>query len=678
MKSGETWNKDASGNSNSSWDGLSSVEFAGNKPKFSPNQKYINDFGEAKLRETLGDRESLEGINESYLSQYEPDSKATAHDLALKESLDHFVVQRLSSDYPDMFIASQEFKNYCDYIMKIADKKKFESKNGEKTLYPEFSTNPVFRDQKMRELVFKTAYPNANLDKMNTWYDQHDAEYRKTIDYFVENGMKKHNKLSQKQMDIVGDYIYSGKSFDDGAAEAYSKYCFNDVDDDSRIKPSIPMLGALANYFASSYTIDEDVRDNSRIIIANPRIGKDKNGKEIREFSVGVSRKYGCVMEADHFLGMSLSSDDSLDKSRTNKSNDVYRFMMITFHELTHDHQKYSFLRGEKSSSAMSHILRGILNKDGEKCYTKKRKDGSTKEGSYVQVNHDNLETEIQADEEAWQQCRTFLVAHKDGFKVGGEQWQKCRDNADEVRARRAFVKKLASTGEEMPAVQYDISNLKERVKEQPELLQRYPQLGEYIDNSGNLRPELLFTLDIARDNYDNNYLNQRSDVFGTEIGAYMLTDSDTVNSVVEFIRDNKDSISSDQAKRLLSNLSHIIHQSIQKTRSLRDINFDNYDETKTRGKDLSPEEMKAALFEQYIKQNYHAVKLAEAIRTIHPDISDKVTEEERYCGSYYNEFLREEAELTPDFARKAVFMYERPGNPILSNIGKQMRQDYM
>ena len=671
MKTGEIWNTDTSDSGDSGWDDLSSVEFAGNKLKFSPNQKFIDDFGDAKMRESLGNRESLKEIRESYLSQYKSDSKATAHDLALKESLDHFVVQRLSSDYPDMFIGSQEFKNYCDYIMKIADKKIIESKNGEKTLYPEFSTNPVFRDQKMRELVFKTAYPNASLDKMNAWYDQHDAEYRKTIDHFVENGMKKHNKLSQKQMDIVGDYIYSGKNFDNGVAEAYAKYCFNDIDENSTIKPSVPMIGALTNYFASQYTIDEDVRRNSRFIIAD-------SSKTPGDLNIGVSTSFGCVMESSHFLEMSLTTDDSLDKSRTNKSNDIYRLMMISFHELTHDHQKNAMERGEKNSSAMAMVLKKVLNKDGEKCYTKRRGDGSIKKGSYAQVNHDNLETEIQADEEAWQQCRAFLVAHKDGFKVGGEQWQKCRDNADEVRARRAFVKKLASTGEEMPAVQYDINNLRVRIKEQPELLQRYPQLTEYIDTSGNLKPELLFSLDIARDNYDNNYLDQRSDVFGTEIGAYMLTDPGTINSVVEYIRDNKDSISSDQAKKLLSNLGHIIHQSIEKTRSLRGINFDNYDETKTRGKDLSPEEMKTALFEQYIKQNYHAVKLAEEIRAIHPDISDKVTEEERYCGSYYNEFLREEAELTPGFVRKAITMYERPGNPALLRMSRQMRRDYI
>ncbi|MDO5451938.1 MAG: hypothetical protein Q4F56_02515 [Candidatus Saccharibacteria bacterium] len=92
----------------------------------------------------------------------------------------------------------------------------------------------------------------------------------------------------------------------------------------------------------------------------------------------------------------------------------------------------------------------------------------------------------------------------------------------------------------------------------------------------------------------------------------------------------------------------------------------------------MSPEEMKTALFEQYIKQNYHAVKLAEEIRAIHPDISDKVAEEERYCGSYYDEFLREEAELTPGFARKAITTYERPGNPALLRMSRQMRRDYM
>ena len=123
------------------WDGLKDVKFAGEnnanrRPNY--NEKFINDFGRDKLREILGNKETLKTISGDYIGQYEPDSQSRAINLAEKESLDHFVIERLSSDHPEMFIKSQEFKNYADYVVKIADGKQFKSNSGKTILYPEY------------------------------------------------------------------------------------------------------------------------------------------------------------------------------------------------------------------------------------------------------------------------------------------------------------------------------------------------------------------------------------------------------------------------------------------------------------------------------------------------------------------------------------------------------------
>ena len=147
---------------NSSWDALKDVKFAGesgNKQKANYNEKYINDFGRDKLREILGNKEALKTIGNDYLNQYRPNSQSKATNLARKESLDHFVLERLSSEHPEMFLESQEFKNYVEYIVKTANSKHFNSTDNRHAVYPEYITNPVLRNKKARDLVLKNRHP---------------------------------------------------------------------------------------------------------------------------------------------------------------------------------------------------------------------------------------------------------------------------------------------------------------------------------------------------------------------------------------------------------------------------------------------------------------------------------------------------------------------------------------
>ena len=668
------------------WNELKDVKFAGESNasrRSSYNEKYINDFGRDKLREMLGNKEALKSISGDYISQYEPNSQSRAINLAEKESLDHFVVERLSSDHPEMFIESQEFKNYADYIAKIADEKQFKSNSGKVVLYPEYFTNPVLRNKEMRELVLKTAYrgKNPNIGKMNAWLDQREKEYKGIIGKFVEKGIDNHEKLSQKQMDIIGDYIYAGKNLDDGIAKKYAEYCFNEIKPDYNLKPSTPMLGALTNYFASQYTIDDDVKKNSRFFITN---SNQKPG----DLNIGVSTAFGCVLEQNHFAKMSLTTDNSLNKSRTNldENNDIYRLMMISFHELTHDHQKNLAKKGDKSSTAMMYIMRDILNK-GSGCYIGKKKDGSEIKGSYYKANHDNDEIEIEADEEAWRQCRTFLVSHQKVYEWNhpnkelqekfSERYAKCKKNEEEVRARRTFTKKLANTREQVSATKYDVETLQKTVSSNPNILETYPQLADYVDKDGNLRPGIFVNSKIAgRESYNGNF-DSRDDVFGTEIGTYMLTDQQEATKLVEFIRDNGDRLTTNQAKTLISNLYNIVHQTVEKNRVLKGINFDNYDETHAHGKDFNLTEKKTAILQQYLVQVYNSIWSAGIVKQSHPELSKRIDGEEGvYIGSYYQELSRD-TKLDINFVRKTISNYEKTKNPTLIRIAMQLRSDY-
>lgn len=658
------------------WDELKDVKFAGEDSKSQSktyNEKYINDFGRDKLREILKSPETLKNLSTDYLGQYHQNSQSVAENLAKKESLDHFVLERLSSQTPDMFISSQEFRNYSAYLMKLANAKTCRYNQAKPPVYPEFCTNPVLREPKFRELVFKAAYPGADISKLNTLYDQNQKIYGHLINDSIMM-IKNQQKLKQGQIDILGDYLYSSKDFNSGIAKHYAEYCFNEITEDQDLKPSTPMLGALANYFASQYTIDDEVKKNSRFIIAN-------SARTQGDLSTGLSTKYGCVLEQNHFTKMSLVSDKSLDKPRTNleENNDIYRFMMVAFHELTHDHQRNMVKKGDKGSSSMMYIMRDILNQ-GSGCYIGK----NGKRGSYYDANHDNDEIEIEADEESWRQCRSFLVNHQKTYEWNHpsrelhdrfyEHWLKCRDNEEAVRTRRTFTRKLSNANQEISTIKYNIDTLKSVVTKRPETLKIYPQLADYISSDGELNPSILTTTIIAKREHAG--LDSRDDVFGAEFGTYLLSDQREAARLIDYVKNHSASFTKEQITSLTSNLFNVIHQTIEKGRSLKNFKLENYDETRARGKNFDMTAIKTTILNQYLKQCYNAILALDYVKHSHPDISNELSRQEAtYIGGYYEE-LQKGTQFPPELAEKIIERYEKANNPTLARIANQIKQN--
>ncbi len=669
------------------WLGDDVPEFSADKKEkdfrgVSFNKHFVECFSDKMYEKILSDREVLASVGDNYLHQYDDNSSASAVKLAFKESLDHYILSQLTSENTEKFIQSEAFSNYSSYIMNIAENNFMKVRNGE--LFSEIVANPVLRNEKMRELILEKTYPPEKARRYSDSIKKQIDFYQKGLSS-VEEIMDKRGKLSQKQVDYLGDYLYSSKKYDDGLAKKFAEYCFNEIHADSDIKPSTQMIGALTNYFAYCYSLDEKVRRDSRFIIANYSHERTDESGNIQRKSVhvGVSTSFGCVLEQNHFTRMSLMSDDSLSKSRTNTYNDIYRLMMVSFHELTHDHQRNQMMAGDDSSSSMSYILHNVLMEDKRECFPRVGKDGSIHETSYYKANHDCDEIEIEADEEAWRQCRTFLVNHRqqyawdhhddDIYRQYSEQRGKCLDNEEEVRTRRAFTRKIDATGQEMSYIQYDIENLKSFVANDPKLLQRFPQLNKYLDQDGNLRSELLLEKRIGGiDTSDNLY--HRTDDFGVEVGTYIITNNEDVKNIISHI--NNSTLSSQQVQNLMTNLWNIIHQNALKVRQLKKANFDNYDETETR-MGFTPQEMKDAFLKQYLRQLYNSVHIAEVIRGTHPELGDYITrQEEGYMSSYYDE-LQHEGKVKYEEAKKIYDKYQRTNNPVLMKIATKIARDY-
>ena len=154
-----------------------------------------------------------------------------------------------------------------------------------------------------------------------------------------------------------------------------------------------------------------------------------------------------------------------------------------------------------------------------------------------------------------------------------------------------------------------------------------------------------------------------------------MLRDGEEFSKLLGYVRENSGSLSEGQLKILLGNLSRIVHQTVEKSRSLKGINVDNYDETKAKGKDFDMTELRTSILKQYLILCRNTIHLAETIRSQHPEMSDKIDDEENvYIGSYYHE-LSQGTSLPSDYAEKVVARYKRTGNPILARIANQIER---
>lgn len=637
-----------------------------------------------KYERILSNPNHLKTAKENYLEQYQPDSKSRADILSCKDLLDHYVLGQLSGDSAKDFVNSEQFKNYASYIVDTA-RQKVQIINGKKH-YPELSTNPVLKNPEYRRLVISQLQPADQVDRIVNNLGENEAMYKSYLKT-IENRLENRALVSQGELNMVGDYLYSGRDFGSDLAKKFACYMFNDARERQDLKSSTQIGGALANYFGYKDTLDDRLKDR-RIIIANNAGYNDKEQKLV-PVSTGVSRTEYCVLEQNKINDMSLSSEEGLSKSRPETISDLYSLMLVSFHELTHDYQKFMVADGKDNSSAMAYILNQVLRKNKNKCFSKIDKDlnkvldenGNEVKTGYYQANHDSDEIEIQADEEAWRQCRKFIHEHekqyywgkKDeaGDKRASDHWFKCKENEQEVRTRRAFALKVDENGQEMPYIQYDIEQLGKSIKEDPNIIKQYPQLSEFFDKSGFIKPDIFFNKRIA--SVDIDAIDTITDDFGVEIATYALMDSSNVKNILSYIQDPNNNLSEAQVKRCVSNLWNVLHQDALKTRPLKNINFDNYSDTKTRGKNTSVGDLKESYLKQYLHQLFNCTHIAEVLKDKYPQTGTEIEHQEQtYFISYYNELARD-VDLSAEYSDKVKNRYLRTKNKALQQIAMQL-----
>lgn len=613
------------------------------------NMAYVREYSEQEYINVLKNPANLEKLKNAYLNQYT--NKSDASFLAFKESLDHYV--RMMLERKPELINSTYFRNYLNYILSISKEKSFKTFDGYQ-LNPELNTNPVLRDDNLRKKIFDAYLPTEIKGKIER-AKMFTHEYTKFIFKAMEDG----KKLNQMQVDLIADYIYSSRDVSNKKGEIFAKYILNNSKKYG-IRSSAAIAGAMTTVITDNYSLDDEVK-NSRFYIAE----YDRRSQVKTAHSNG-NKRY-CVFQKSIIDQISLTSANSMFMSRTNKEKDIYWILMVSNHELTHQHQKYDYERGKMTTSGLSYVIKKVLMDN----MPKEVYNGHTIND--YKVNHDSDETEMEADEEGWRQTRKFIYKHVDRenrrvISPKGEEediWFIAKNNEEIIQIRRAFsVKKDVKTAiaemnlpkEKKSAgmyyAQYDILNMARIIKKNPSLIGKYKMLDKLFYQNGEMRCLDILKMDLYKNSQvDGISMNDRNNS-GRELGTFVLNYK--WNNVLREIENNK-LTSEQEVKQIANNMYHIIHESVLKVREYNRIIQENnkdpyravdpsqYDETNTKYK-LNDNSNKR-LYEYYfhcvligVKRYYEYRQLIQ--RKYKMTLPDEFTYYSSYIYEMYNNLI--------------------------------------
>lgn len=527
------------------------------------NDKYISDFNEEMYLKYLAHPEALKEIADAYINQYE--NLTYDSTIAFKESLDHYVLKQIKGNG----LKSELLKNYYDYIFNI-----YNERINKGDIHLEYNTNIVLRDENGKKLLmmyYDRYHPDISKNKLIESINKNDSIIKN-----ISDKMTKNEKLSQIEIDLLSDYLYTSRNLNN---DTYSKFIEYLLNNDLNINNSPRIMAAYIAYLPKIFG---DNCENSRIILSNGYASD--NFKSLSPSYLDEKRKEGIIkywglysnsnkyisIDWNMIKGISLTSDESLNISRTTSVKDLYWMSMVCFHELTHQLQTKLMNSPTLNSSGLSQIIK----------YAKHDKTDNT-------LNHDSIESEIEADENAWKKMADFISKYRlrstlltDRDSVMG-QIKKCNINKEAVFARRAIQTKYNSDerffASDMKIIEnhFKNSNTGQEYKQYfKQLLLKYPMMNKIFNEDGKVKTTLLLNENITSRDLSGNDKN----IMSCELSDYILTEG--YESLKKHVL--QDELSETQVQNLMINIYNTYHLNKMFIRSLSKVDLSQYKDTKT------------------------------------------------------------------------------------------------
>ena len=644
-------------------------------------EKYINDFDERLYIDFLTNPNKLEELGNAYIHQF--DNPTYDCTIAFKESLDHYVAKQYLKN--PAFINDEKCKNYMIYLINIFSKRVTIGNN-----QLEYNTNIIFRNEKLKNAFLSFYSPDVKL-KLETIIN-----YNNSLINSINKQIKEGKKLSQHQLNFIAEYYYTKRDLDDINYSKFIEYLLNN--DNTHINNSPQIIAAYIAYLPKIYG---DGCEYSRAILSNG-IYKSRNLKniilpnEIEKYKgMRKLKKHGFYSLGDKYISMSwdflqnlnLNTDLSLNISRTmagnsnnylteeekeeaKKCNDLYWISMATFHEMTHQLQNNSMMSKEFNSSGLAQLIK----------ITKRNDTDNT-------LNHDSIESEIEADEVAWDKMYSFINKYKLNSKNPivdkkdvKEQLHKCIQNKESVFARRAIQTKFNSNerffAADIKEIKYNIDTNEDYKSYFKKIIEYYPMMSKIFDESGNVKTTIMFDNNLTSKNNTGNDEN----IMSCELSDYILNEE---YSVLKSHLIN-DTLSKNQITNLMMNIYNTYHLEKKFINSLSKLDFSQLKETKINfnyNNQATLQKKYLEKFKNVANLVYKERELVTIINKKYPEYKIEEFSNPKYAYWNYQDMFNHlfkafNGNVEYDMISDILTKYESFGDPILSGLANETKKN--
>ena len=644
-------------------------------------EKYINDFDERLYIDFLTNPNKLEELGNAYIHQF--DNPTYDCTIAFKESLDHYVAKQYLKN--PAFINDEKCKNYMIYLNNIFSKRVTIGNN-----QLEYNTNIIFRNEKLKNAFLSFYSPDVKL-KLETIIN-----YNNSLINSINKQIKEGKKLSQHQLNFIAEYYYTKRDLDDINYSKFIEYLLNN--DNTHINNSPQIIAAYIAYLPKIYG---DGCEYSRAILSNG-IYKSRDLKniilpnEIEKYKgMRKLKKHGFYSLGDKYISMSwdflqnlnLNTDLSLNISRTmagnsnnylteeekeeaKKCNDLYWISMATFHEMTHQLQNNSMMSKEFNSSGLAQLIK----------ITKRNDTDNT-------LNHDSIESEIEADEVAWDKMYSFINKYKLNSKNPivdkkdvKEQLHKCIQNKESVFARRAIQTKFNSNerffAADIKEIKYNIDTNEDYKSYFKKIIEYYPMMSKIFDESGNVKTTIMFDNNLTSKNNTGNDEN----IMSCELSDYILNEE---YSVLKSHLIN-DTLSKNQITNLMMNIYNTYHLEKKFINSLSKLDFSQLKETKINfnyNNQATLQKKYLEKFKNVANLVYKERELVTIINKKYPEYKIEEFSNPKYAYWNYQDMFNHlfkafNGNVEYDMISDILTKYESFGDPILSGLANETKKN--
>lgn len=615
--------------------------------------------------ELLQNAEIMELIESQYLGQYDLDQTTMASVLASKKDIEQFIIDEVSYDDSEIY-QSNKFSNLAVLECRIADSKQMSV--GDKVYHPEYVTSAILGKPELRKRAIEACCDADEAGQVLEAAQLESEAYLKALDE-IEQKFDHGEKLSQQELDLLGDYAYSSDVYDDGKAGKLVEYMLRRADKNEGLEISVPILGAMTNYCAKNFYGDEEINYSSKFYIVD-RFGQDE------EVDTASSAHFGCVFNKQVCKDIKIGSSESLDKPRTLDCMDPFWVMSVAFHELEHDHQRNEFDRGLDTPLARARAM-NLLTRNQKTCIIDKENGNNV---GYYDANHDSEEIEIDADEASWYQLGLLIKKHQNKFgddhSFYEEVLNKCWANEDFIRSRRSLAMKIDARGIPMRMAQCDIENASMAIANDKtgKVFQRFPILANYFEQDGSIKLNVLIDKELGGFEGENRD-DLKFDNFGIELLSYILIDNDNLAKADAFLQHTK--LSNEQQKNLENNIFGVLFQDILFVRSFNEKGEQGLEGTFI-GTDASAEELKSRQLVDHLLKLFGGVLLAERAHKENPQNRSYIAgnaPSSRF--SHYEEMKNLGCKLKPAIAKQMYGFCNAQNNDVLQQVARSLKEDY-